>query len=176
MQEEEIKARQQRRIAKAREREQSERRARHGAAILRTLCELLGDHFTNSALDEIARPLPKLAPRIEQNTGLVAAYVSRARARQLLTCCQGALGVTIRADLVLEEKSYMGLFSYDGLSLPALVALAERLEDRIFVTPLTRPGLLVIDYYAQKWTKNESDFSIIVQGKDLESAVKNCFA
>lgn len=176
MQDEDFKALQQRRSAKAREREHGELRAKHGDSILRIVKELLGDDFTNNAKGTIAHPLPQLAPRIEDSVGLVAAYISLASARQLLTCCQSALGPRVHAEFYFDEKLYMGTFSFEQLDLAALANLAEKVEDRVLVAPASASGLVIVDYYAQGWTKSGTDFSVIAQGADLESAVKNCFS
>lgn len=166
-----------RRIAKARERELEQKRAKHGDAILRTLNQLLGENFTaNTLRTQESSPAPvSLATRIEESDGLVAAYISHAKARQLLTCCGAVLGGEIAAELWFDEKWYMGLFSCHQLRLPVLVDLAKALEDRVYVSLVDVPGVVVVDHYGQAWSKKDRDFSVVVQGANLEPRVGTCF-
>ncbi|HZT01162.1 MAG TPA: hypothetical protein VFA39_02720 [Steroidobacteraceae bacterium] len=168
----------QRRMAQAQERERARLRDKNGAAIVNAVAEILGPECSQgvAVYDMDSCPKASVAERIEQSPGLVAPYVGYARARQILSCCQAVLGGQISATLWLDEKNYMGPFACRRLVLPQLADLAMKLEDRVVVAPLAASGILIVDYYAQTWTAKQTDFSVIVQGPDIESTFEKCFA
>jgi len=164
-----------RRIAKAQERESAQLKETNGAKVLGIMTEVLGADFREaSAPAEYQQP--ELAQRIEASPGLVAAYISYPRARQIVSCCQAILGNEISVNVWFDEKSYMGAFTCSQMRLPLLVDLAKTLEDRIFATPIADSGILIIDYYQQSWTAQQTDFSVILQGRNIEPMFQNCFS
>jgi hypothetical protein len=167
-----------RRMTQARERERARLRDRDSATITSVVTEVLGTECSQEASDSDANRCPQvsLAKSIELSPGLVAAYTSYARAKQILSCCQAVLGGEISATVWLDEKSYIGPFACPRLRLPQLADLAMKLEDRIVVAPIAGSGILIVDYYAQAWTAKQTNFSVIVQGPTIESVFENCFA
>jgi hypothetical protein len=166
-----------RRSAKAHEREHSRLRVKYGEEILRKINAILGTHLSlDTPVSSEHPPIsPTLHVKIEESSGLVAAYIGQMRSRHILSCCQAIVGSEIAVQFWFDEKEYMGLFSYTHFHLPAMVDLAMTLEDRVFAAPTNGSGVFVVDYYAQAWTRKDTDFSVIVQGKDLEARLQSCF-
>lgn len=164
-----------RRMAKAQERESAQLKEANGARVLGIMAEVLGTDFHETSAPA-GYQQPELAPQIEASPGLVAAYISYPRARQIVSCCQAILGKEISASVWFDEKSYMGAFTFPQMKLPLLVDLAKKLEDRVFASPISDSSVLIIDYYPQSWTAQQTDFSVVLQGPNIESTFQDCFS
>lgn len=166
-----------RRIANANQKEQEQKRAQNGPAIVEAINRLLGQSF-DLQTTTLRNGFPytvAISSKLEESSGLVAANTSRSNARKLLQCCARELGEPIAAELWFEEKFYMGIFTCMQLRLPQLVDLAHELQDRVHVAPKDPHGVIVVDYYSQAWKPDECDFSILVQGLALENRLQKCF-
>lgn len=164
-----------RRISNAEERERARLRQKNSTMVLSIMRDVLRADFRELAVPA-GSPQPDLAKRIEESKGLVAAYVSYPRARQIASCCQAVLGGEVPANIWFDEKNYMGAFAVSRLSVVSLVDLAMKLEDRIFAAPIAGSGILIMDYYALSWTVKQADFSVILQGPSIEPMFKDCFS
>jgi hypothetical protein len=162
-------------MSKAEEHERARLRQKNKTMVLSIMREVLGADFREVSVPA-GCPEPDLAKRIEESKGLVAAYVSYPRARQIVSCCQAVLCGEISTNIWFDEKSYMGAFGVSRLSVPSLVDLAMKLKDRVFAAPIAGSGILIMDYYALSWTAKQTDFSVILQGPNMESMFKDCFS
>lgn len=164
-------------MAAASERERQGKRLANAESVLKTVNNSLGTSFSLDQwkLDEAPPVVPALAERMERSTGLVAAYISEPVAVRLLEGFVEVLGVEISAKLWMDEQAYMGMVTVDRLRLSRLAELAKTLEDRIYVHPVNTDGLIIVDFYALRWNPEDIDFSILVQGPDLESRLRCVF-
>jgi hypothetical protein len=163
-------------MAAASERERQGKRLANAESVLKTVNNSLGTSFSLDQWKLEAPPVvPALVERMERSTGLVAAYISEPVAARLLEYFAEVLGVEISAKLWMDEQEYMGVVTVDRLRLSRLTELAKTLEDRIYVQPADTEGVITVDFYALRWSPEDIDFSILVQGTDLESQLSCVF-
>lgn len=103
--------------------------------------------------------------------GLVAAYIPKTVAVELLGCFQEKL-VYLSGKIGFHEKNYLGLAEVERVDPTSLLLIAEAAEDSVlFYTDQPR-GAILIDCYRSQPTE---PFSIVVQGGDLIQELASCF-
>lgn len=136
------------------------------AATTRSLC--LGD-FDPTA----GRPMNLQWPKdITAAPGLVAPYISRGKAEELLTCFRHRL-TAISGRIGFHDKDYLGLAGVRGIDPASLLTVSDKAEDPVVFYLDDPEGVILIDCYRSQPCE---PFSVIVQGDALVQKLAPCFA
>lgn len=162
----------------AAKREWESKRKMRGQGILEKINSVLKSSFAVSDLRYNEEPpFPAiLTKRIEDSPGLVAPYISEIQATELLKCFEKCIGNKLDFQIWFDELRFVGIISCVKLEFSTLPSLARTLQDCIYIHPVQCGGVLVVYYYEQNWSSEDIDFSIIVQGRNFETHVQDCFA
>jgi hypothetical protein len=110
---------------------------------------------------------------IRDASGLVAAYVGRDKAVEILKCVRASLGA-LSGKVGFHDKDYIGYASVAGLDPLRMIDAAESAGDSVLIftrTPLPR-GVVMVDCYP---AEPSAPFSVLIQGEDLVERLRNCF-
>jgi hypothetical protein len=80
------------------------------------------------------------------------------------------------AQVGFNDRSYMGTFSVAPLSFEKIILLSKILEDSIIIYLHKYSGIIMVDFYEERWSRESIQFSIVVQGPSLEQLLAPCFA
>lgn len=121
----------------------------------------------------LVEPMPlRWSKDLVNSEGLVVAYVNKIDAGMIFTCIQSRVG-TVSGLIGFHEKSYLGLARVDKVAPFDLLAVAEVAEDSVVFYNDFPFGVIMVDCYL---SQPGDPFSIIIQGDDLVSELRKCFA
>lgn len=163
----------QRRRQKILEAERVKRRSLHGDRLagLLSICSekplILSDFVVEAAI-----PFSIFcAEDISQSPGLVAAYIDKNQAFEIISCVQIELGF-IGGMIGIYGNDYLGYACTEALRLCNAIEAAEALNEGVVIVPNGIFGAFLIDFYSGNST---GCFSVIAQGAEIEMRTRMCF-
>lgn len=154
-------------------RERKRLRDLYGEKFVEKINYAIGKSLSVSDFDSNAVEPMRLnwAKNLADSEGLVAGYISRAHAGQILNCIRDKLG-EINGLIGFHEKYFIGLANVDQVDVSRLLVAAESAEDSIVLYSNLPFGVIMVDCYM---SQPGEPFSIIVQGDGLVSELRGCF-
>ena len=156
-------------------RENAKKRAECGQAIVGMVNAAMATDLTLEDFD-VERSLPVQfgwEKDFRKCRGLTAAYVDEERMRAILSCCDDKVGQK-KGIVSFGECSFIGTTEIDVSNLVSLSSLAKSINDSVLFCPKGLSSVLLVDFYEVKGDLY-SDYSIVVQGGDLEQKLSGCF-
>lgn len=153
-------------------RDQERLRETYGERLVAAVAAATGRVLSLDDFDRgVEEPLPFCWPKdIVDAIGLVAPYISRFEANELLSCVRGRLG-TLSGSLGFHEKPYLGIARLDGTDPGSLLLVAESTEDSVVFYSDDPTGVIMVDCYP---SQSGGPFSIVVQGERLVRELTDC--
>jgi hypothetical protein len=108
---------------------------------------------------------------IHEARGLVASYIAKPSAADLLLCFEERLGL-LNGKLGFEGKAYMGLAEVSRLKPVSLLHVADELEESVLLYLDNPSGIIFVECYI---THVDEPYSIVVQGEGLIEVLSPCF-
>lgn len=118
--------------------------------------------------------LPKWTRDMRQVPGLAAVYTSQERVAEVAACCDRTLGPA-EGVIGFDEYRFLGTLPVSEMSVSMLVSAAFELQDSVLFCPFESDGIIIADYYRTSGMGPNVDFSLIVQGDELERKLAACF-
>jgi hypothetical protein len=174
--EERIRRVREKRMRLAQERESADKRVRHGKSIVAKVNSALGTRLTLDAFNAKGELPVQLdtRPNFADYQGLVAAHISEKRIRELVACCDTVVS-PVAGVLQFDEYRFIGTTLVGLTSLRALLDLAKTLHDSVIFCPEGANSVVLLDHYEVSGMPRDVNFSVVVQGTDLESKLAKCF-
>lgn len=165
-----------RRMRLAEEKEREVKRTSHGAEVVAKLNSALGSRLTLDDFDVTAKlPVEFVRqPSFADCMGLVAAHIAEQRIREILACCDAAVG-PLSGVIGLDEYEYVGSTRFDSVRFGALLDAAKALHDSVLFCPDDPTGVILIDHYKVSGMPRDVGFSVVIQGELLEAKLAQCF-
>jgi len=111
---------------------------------------------------------------IDDCDGVVAAYVSKNKLVDILSCCYEITG-ELSGLIGVNGCLNLGFSAVPKVNILKLVTIAENLNDSVLFYPNEIKGVLLIDHYEIRGTRESKDFSLVIQGNELEEKLMGCF-
>lgn len=109
---------------------------------------------------------------IDSAPGLVAAYIAKSSAIELLTCFREKIGL-ISGLICFHDKQYLGLARINLIEPTSLFSISEKAEDSVIFYTDAPSGAMLMDCYPNPMRR---PFSIVVQGHELIETLALCFS
>lgn len=108
---------------------------------------------------------------IRKAPGLVAAYVSKARAQQLMLCVSGVLGRT-SGMIGFHDKEFLGFAPISNIRVDSMVEIAESTMESVLFYVDDSELIVMVDCYG---LNPESKFSVVIQNHS-SGMLDTCFS
>lgn len=144
-------------------------RSSHGERLVKVIVEATGMNFSLEDFQEGEIPFD-WPPEIAHAAGLVAAYVSREKASDLLRCFRDEIG-SLSGQLGFHDKAYLGVARSRNVDPMSLLAAAEAVEESVIFHSYEPAGVVLVDCYR---TQGAEPFTIVVQGEELVRLLSRC--
>jgi len=108
--------------------------------------------------------------RIEDAPGLVAAYVDRPSAEEVLACFDRQIG-HLTGSIGFHDKAYLGFARVTDIAPTSLLEIANACKDSVLFFVDRPKGAVLVDCYEG----SRSPYSVAVQGDSLLSETVACF-
>lgn len=171
-----IRTLRERRMRIAEERENAIKRAKVGDAVVSRINAALGTEFSLDDFETDAK-LPiefDGQPNMSDCSGLVAAHTNELRTREIVSCCDAILA-PMKGMIGFDEYAFIGTIRTTQTKLMALLELAKSIHDSVLFCPDNYDSIILVDHYKVSGIQRDVDFSLVVQGADLETALATCF-
>jgi len=106
--------------------------------------------------------------------GLVIAHTKRSKIANVLACC-GKITGELSGLIGIEGCMDMGFAELTEINIVKLISVAESLNDSVLFYPRDIQGVLLVDCYEVLGSGGSYDYSIVVQGNELEKKLFKCF-
>lgn len=155
------------------ERERADLHNLHGARLVSALSLAVDDALLLADFHADATPPYMLdwPARIEDAPGLVASYISKPNAYEIVLCIESVLG-DLGGLIGFHDKDYLGLCQVSRVKFDGFVAAAERANEAVVFYPELTGGVIVVDCYADG---TGMPFSVLAQGTGLIDKLRRCF-
>lgn len=164
------------RIKLSEQRESVKKRNEYGHDVVAKINQSLGLGKSLSEYDPAVKlPVDFIRkPDFKECPGLVAAYISEGKAFDILSCC-GQVSGKLKGTLGFDDHAFVGATNVEFLQLQNLVETAKLLNDSVLFCPQSSDSIILVDYYVTSGVIEDLQFSIVVQGQDLEHKFACCF-
>jgi hypothetical protein len=164
------------RMRLAKEKEDADKRARHGLSVVAKTNLALGTSLTVEGFD-IQGEFPvqlEMRSNLADCRGLVAAHISEKRIREIIACCD-AIVRPVTGTLGFDEYRFVGTVKIKSTTLMALLDAAKALHDSVIFCPAESGSVVLLDHYKVSGMERDVGFSIVIQGASLEARLAACF-
>lgn len=154
-------------------RERESLREMHGDVLAAALSLAAGSKLSREDFKmDASLPFPiSWSRRLEDSSGLVAAYIEKEDANRIALCIENSLS-QFEGSIGVYGNSYLGLCDVSRVSISGLVEAAEDVNDAVVFYPKNVDGAVLVDFYS---SNPGPPFSLLVQGSALVDQLKGCF-
>jgi len=148
----------------------------YGPIIISEINFILGTTLSIEDFNSSIKPSLEFKPSksFDAIEGLVVAHTSRNKALDILNCCNQVIG-GLNGLIGIDGCKNMGLANVTKINIVKLIAIAKNLNDSVLFYPKNIQGILLVDCYEIHGTQGSNDYSIVVQGCELEEELSECF-
>lgn len=148
----------------------------YGPIIISEINFILGTTLSIEDFNSSIKPSLEFRPSksFDAIEGLVVAHTSRNKALDILNCCNQVIG-GLNGLIGIDGCKNMGLANVTKINIVKLIEIAKNLNDSVLFYPKNIQGILLVDYYEIHGTQGSNDYSIVVQGCELEEKLSECF-